>query len=170
MDNATRIMINSLTQDILTLFNIQIPIQDIDELVGMLGGSIQTDFSCTDGSVVKEGESFRILISPFQDEKRRRFTIAHELGHLFLHMGYLTNAELWERQDENIYHRLGSSEKEYQANEFAAAFLMPQKEYIKIMNENIIGDKVNTFKIAEYFNVSVEAASNRGKFLGYLKW
>lgn len=163
-------MINSLTQDILTLFNIQIPIQDIDELVGMLGGSIQTDFSCTDGSVVKEGESFRILISPFQDEKRRRFTIAHELGHLFLHMGYLTNAELWERQDENIYHRLGSSEKEYQANEFAAAFLMPQKEYIKIMNENIIGDKVNTSKIAEYFNVSVEAASNRGKFLGYLKW
>lgn len=170
MDNATRIMINSLTQDILTLFNIQIPIQDIDELVGMLGGSIQTDFSCTDGSVVKEGESFRILISPFQDEKRRRFTIAHELGHLFLHMGYLTNAELWERQDENIYHRLGSSEKEYQANEFAAAFLMPQNEYIKIMNENIIGDKVNTSKIAEYFNVSVEAASNRGKFLGYLKW
>lgn len=170
MDNATRNMINSLTQDILTLFNIQIPIQDIDELVGMLGGSIQTDFSCTDGSVVKEGESFRILISPFQDEKRRRFTIAHELGHLFLHMGYLTNAELWERQDENIYHRLGSSEKEYQANEFAAAFLMPQKEYIKIMNENIIGDKVNTSKIAEYFNVSVEAASNRGKFLGYLKW
>lgn len=170
MDNATRIMINSLTQDILTLFNIQIPIQDIDELVGMLGGSIQTDFSCTDGSVVKEGESFRILVSPFQDEKRRRFTIAHELGHLFLHMGYLTNAELWERQDENIYHRLGSSEKEYQANEFAAAFLMPQKEYIKIMNENIIGNKVNTSKVAEYFNVSVEAASNRGKFLGYLKW
>jgi len=170
MDNATRIMINSLTQDILTLFNIQIPIQDIDELVDMLGGSIQTDFSCTDGSVVKEGNSFRILVSPFQDEKRRRFTIAHELGHLFLHMGYLTNAELWERQDENIYHRLGSSEKEYQANEFAAAFLMPQKEYIKIMNENIIGNKVNTSKIAEYFNVSVEAASNRGKFLGYLKW
>lgn len=170
MDNATRIMINSLTQDILTLFNIQIPIQEIDKLVSVLGGSIQTDFSCTDGSVVKEGDSFRILISPFQDEKRRRFTIAHELGHLFLHMGYLTNAELWERQEENIYHRLGSSEKEYQANEFAAAFLMPQKEYIKIMNENIIGNKVNTSKIAEYFNVSVEAASNRGKFLGYLKW
>lgn len=170
MDNATRIMINSLTQDILTSFNIQIPIQDIDELVGMLGGSIQTDFSYTDGSVVREGDSFRIFVSPFQDEKRRRFTIAHELGHLFLHMGYLTNAELWKRQKENIYHRLGSSEKEYQANEFAAAFLMPQKEYLKIMNKNISGNKVDTSKIAEYFNVSVEAASNRGKFLGYLKW
>ncbi len=170
MDIATRKMINSLTQDILTSFKIQVPIQNIDELVRLLGGSIQTDFGCTDGAVMKEGDSFKILVSPFQDEKRRRFTVAHELGHLFLHMGYLTNEELWERQDENIYHRLGSSEKEYQANEFAAAFLMPQNEYLKKMNENVIGDKVNTSKIAEYFNVSVEAASNRGKFLGYLKW
>ncbi len=170
MDNSTRMMINSLTQDILVSFDIQVPIQNIDELVASLGGSVQTDYSFTDGAVEKEGESFRILVSPFQEEKRRRFTIAHELGHLFLHMGYLTNAELWAQQDTNIYHRLGSSEKEYQANEFAAAFLMPQKEYLRIMNENIIGNKVNTSKIAEYFNVSVEAASNRGKFLGYLKW
>lgn len=171
MNNATRTMINSLTQDILDSFNIQIPIQDIDKLVVSLGGSVQTDYSFTDGAVVKEGDSFRILVSPFQDEKRRRFTIAHELGHLFLHMGYLTNEELWKRQDDNIYHRLGSSEKEYQANEFAAAFLMPKKEYLKKMNEYLVGNnKVNTSKIAEYFNVSVEAASNRGKFLGYLKW
>lgn len=170
MNNATRTIINSLTEDILDSFKIQIPIQDIDALVDLLGGSIQTDFSCTDGTVVKEGESFRIFVSPFQDEKRRRFTIAHELGHLFLHMGYLINEELWKRQDENVYNRLGSSEKEYQANEFAAALLMPKNEYLKKMNEYIIEDKVNTSKIAEYFNVSVAAASNRGKFLGYLKW
>ena len=71
-----------------------------------------------------------------------------------------------------MYHRAGSvsSEKEYQANEFAAAFLMPRDEYLKKMNEYTDGNKVNTSKIAEYFNVSVEAASNRGKFLGYLKW
>ncbi len=171
MDNLTRRMIDSLTQDILDSFHIQVPIQDMDELVHSLGGSIQTDFSYADGAVVKVGDSFRILLSPFQDEKRRRFTIAHELGHLFLHMGYLTNAELWGRQEENMYHqRLGSSEKEYQANEFAAAFLMPKNEYLKKLNEFVIGNKVNTSKIAEYFNVSVEAASNRGKFLGYLKW
>lgn len=84
-------------------------------------------------------------------------------------MGYLTNKKLWESQGEHIYHRIGSSEKEYQANEFAAAFLMPKQEYIKIMNENLKGNTVNTSKIAEYFHVSVEAASNRGKFLGYLK-
>ena len=32
------------------------------------------------------------------------------------------------------------------------------------------GNVVDTSKIAEYFNVSVEVASNRGKFLGYLRW
>ena len=47
---------------------------------------------------------------------------------------------------------------------------MPQEEYLKVMNDNLAGNKVDTSKIAEYFNVSVEAASNRGKFLGYLKW
>lgn len=170
MDNATKIIINSLAQDILTLFNIAIPIKNIDEIVTGLGGNIQTDDNFIDGAILKEGSSFKILVSPFQDEKRRRFTVAHELGHLFLHMGYLTNAELWKRQNETIYNRFGDSDKEYQANEFAAAFLMPQKEYLRIMKENVIGDKVLTYKIAEYFNVSVEAASNRGKFLGYLEW
>ena len=170
MDNATRIMINSLTQDILTLFNIQIPIQDIDELVGMLGGSIQTDFSCTDGSVVKEGESFRILISPFQDEKRRRFTIAHELGHLFLHMGFRTNSNQWNAQNDITYYRNGNSELEYQANEFAAAFLMPQRDYEVILRQNIKQNIADTSAIAEHFYVSIEAAATRGKWLGYLRW
>lgn len=173
MNNATRTMINTLTQDILDSYDIQIPIQNIDDIVVSLGGSVQTGHSFTDGSVTKEGDSFKISLSPFQNEKRRRFTIAHELGHLFLHMGYLTNEELWKRQDDHTYHRSGISvsEREYQANEFAAAFLMPEKAYLKKLNDCLIeGNKVNTTKIAEYFNVSVEAASNRGKFLGYLKW
>ena len=33
MDNLTRTMIDSLTQDILDSFHIQVPIQDMDELV-----------------------------------------------------------------------------------------------------------------------------------------
>ena len=85
-------------------------------------------------------------------------------------MGYLIYEELWDEQEYNIYHRSGSSEQEYQANEFAAAFLMPQDEYLKVMDENTINNRVDTLKIADYFNVSIEAASNRGKFLGYLRW
>ena len=69
MNDATRNMINSLTEDILHSFDIQVPIQDIDGLVRLMGGSIQEDYSHLDGAVEKDGESFRILVSPFQDEK-----------------------------------------------------------------------------------------------------
>lgn len=59
---------------------------------------------------------------------------------------------------------------EYQANEFAAALLMPKKAYKEIMDQYTIGNEVETDKIASYFGVSISAASNRGKFLGYLQW
>ena len=170
MDNSTRKMINSLAEDVLSAYNISVPIGNIDEIVEKLGGTIQKEAFFSDGAVEKEGNGFKIIVSPFQDEKRERFTIAHELGHLFLHMGYRTNNELWEKQENNIYHRIGNSEKEYQANEFAAAFLMPATEYLSVLNKVAEGNMVDTSKIAEYFNVSIEAAANRGKFLGYLRW
>lgn len=170
MDNSTRRMINSLAEDVLSAYNISVPIENIDEIVEKLGGTIQKEAFFSDGAVEKEGNGFKIIVSPFQDEKRERFTIAHELGHLFLHMGYRTNNELWEKQENNIYHRIGNSEKEYQANEFAAAFLMPATEYLSVLNKVAEGNMVDTSKIAEYFNVSIEAAANRGKFLGYLRW
>ena len=170
MDNSTRRMINSLAEDVLSAYNISVPIGNIDEIVEKLGGTIQKEAFFSDGAVEKEGNGFKIIVSPFQDEKRERFTIAHELGHLFLHMGYRTNNELWEKQENNIYHRIGNSEKEYQANECAAAFLMPATEYLSVLNKVAEGNMVDTSKIAEYFNVSIEAAANRGKFLGYLRW
>ena len=89
MDAAMRNMINSLTEDILHSFQIPIPIQNIEGLVEKLGGTVQEDIRCSEGSVEKRGNSFVITVSPFTDEKRRRFTIAHVLGYLFLHMGYM---------------------------------------------------------------------------------
>ena len=143
MDNSTRRMINSLAEDVLSAYNISVPIGNIDEIVEKLGGTIQKEAFFSDGAVEKEGNGFKIIVSPFQDEKRERFTIAHELGHLFLHMGYRTNNELWEKQENNIYHRIGNSEKEYQANEFAAAFLMPATEYLSVLNKVAEGNMVS---------------------------
>ncbi len=173
MNKELRMLINNLTQDIIELFQIQIPITDINDVVNKLGGHIKEDFnivSISDGSIRKQGDGFVIFVSPFQSIERKNFTIAHELGHLFLHMGYMIDSELWEQQNET-YYRSGDSLKEYQANEFAAALLMPEKQYKKIMDQYTIEDNVvETSKIASYFKVSVSAASNRGKFLGYLEW
>lgn len=41
-------------------------------------------------------------------------------------------------------------------------------EYKRIMDENIVGNKVDILKIVEYFNVFFYVVFNRGKWLGYL--
>ena len=173
MNNELRILINNLTQDIIDLYNIQIPIQNIDEVVKKIGGRVEESLDIDnmfDGSIRKQDDGFIIYISPFQSTERRKFTIAHELGHLFLHMGYRVNSDLWNKQMDATYYRAGDSLLEYQANEFAAALLMPKKIYKVIMDQHTIGNEVETDKIASYFGVSISAASNRGKFLGYLQW
>ena len=75
----TKVMINSLAEDILNVYDISVPIQNIGDIVEILGGTIQKETSFSDGAVEKEGDGFRIIVSPYQDEKRERFTIAHEL-------------------------------------------------------------------------------------------
>lgn len=173
MDFATRNYISDLAQQVINAYGIAIPITDIDRVVKDIGGTIEEknnfDDLC-DGTIIKDGEkSFRIAISPYQNDQRRSFTIAHELGHLFLHMGFRTNADLWQAQKRTVYRRFGSSEQEYQANEFAASLLMPREIYRKALMDNAVNGRVNIAKVADYFHVSQSAAINRGRFLGYLR-
>lgn len=174
LDNTMKNLINDTVDAIIRWYNIDIPIYDIDKVVKDMGGKvIENPYidGFSDGKIRKTGSnSFQIEVSPYQTEERRNFTIAHELGHLFLHMGFRTNDEIWEQQNCKFYYRNGNSALEYQSNEFAAALLMPQDEYERIMYDNIEGNLVNTSEIARYFHVSVDAAANRGKWLGYLKW
>lgn len=173
MDHGMREAINNLTDEIIRVFSIQIPINNIDEVVSRMGGRIVEDDKLSgdsDGLIRRTEDSFEIIVSPFQSPTRRNFTIAHELGHLFLHMGYLTNPKIWKKQENKIYNRSGNSEEEYQANQFAGALLMPKKDYIECMKHNTEGRLVNTLEMASFFNVSLNAASTRGKWLGLLEW
>lgn len=154
-------------------FDISAPIRDIADAVFRLGGYIEEvdDFSRLYGCAVeKTGEGcFVIYVPRGQIATRRNFTVAHELGHLFLHMGYKINERLWEAQTENPYCIAQSGRDEYQANEFAAAFLMPRREYDWKLRELTTDGTVRIREVADYFNVSVEAATNRGKALGYIQ-
>lgn len=176
MNNTLRNQINELAETVLNVFDIPRPITDMNEVVHKLGGKIVEDSSLglfSDGIVKKERNSkysFSISIPKNQPWARKNFTIAHELGHLFLHMGYKINEDLWKESDGVVFNRRGNSEVEMQANEFAAAFLMPKSDYKRIMDKNSDGDTVYIGKVAEYFNVSIDAASYRGKWLGYLQW
>lgn len=174
LDNGIRELVNELADAVRHLYEISGPIDDIDRVVETIGGRVVEDSSLdgfSDGRIRKTGEnSFEITVSPFQSKERRNFTIAHELGHLFLHMGFKTNLEQWRAQNNVTYYRNGNSELEYQANEFAAAFLMPQRDYELVLRQNTEQNIADTSAIAKYFYVSIEAAATRGKWLGYLRW
>ncbi|HEX8833809.1 MAG TPA: ImmA/IrrE family metallo-endopeptidase [Abditibacteriaceae bacterium] len=106
------------------------------------------------GSLKVYGENnFTIYLSPITSALRDNFTIAHEMGHYFLHIlpsGLLTNEPFIEigRHGEGIL--------EQQANRFAAALLMPRNEFIEIAKQ---GENLNA--LAGRFRVSVPAAQVR---------
>ncbi len=172
MDRKMRNCIEQLAKEVRDAFGIRIPITNIDEIVQKLNGTLTSEDSfddLCDGTIRKKNDGFEIRLSPYQSPERRTFTIAHELGHLFLHMGYCIDKERWEAQDGHAYCRFGTSEQEYQANEFAACLLMPKNLYADILDEFTQDDNVDIASVAKYFHVSTAAATNRGKFLGYIE-
>lgn len=60
-------------------------------------------------------------------------------------------------------------EQTLQANLFAYALLMPEREYRKQIAIHTHGNTVDTKAIACYFGVEVKAAAERGYQLGLLK-
>lgn len=102
-------LIDAMTQEVINIYDIQIPITNIDEVVRSMGGTVKEDptiDSFSDGKIRKSGsDSFIIKVSPYQTEERRNFTIAHELGHLFLHMGFRRMNS--DGKSKTIFHIIG---------------------------------------------------------------
>ncbi len=125
--------------------------------------------ACIDTHV--EGASqlrFRIRYAAWKPERRILFSIAHELGHFFLHL--LKNDGTVEKK-ATLYRDFQGSTKEWQANEFAAALLMPEKEFIATFEEELEksqlsgSNNINVGNIADHFGVSAPAAMVRGQIL-----
>lgn len=87
-----------------------------------------------------------------------KFKLAHELGHIFLHLN-LSNDDI-----------MGSNQAEYDANEFAAHFLMPTNLFLEEICELTNENKIDVDDLATVFGVSYNAALTRGRFLGVFAW
>ena len=92
-----------------------------------------------------------------KSQSRINFDIAHELGHIILHKG------LSKEQYSAYFNKI-----EKDANRFASAFLMPASNaYDKLCN--LIAFKPRFFiPVANYFNVSIQAAVRRAKDLNII--
>lgn len=125
---------------------------DVSELVAALGISVaKTPLDDRiSGFLQRSGDGWLIGVNSLHHPNRQRFTLAHELGHYFLHRdkGPFED-ELLFRKD-NQFNPL-----EREANEFAALLLMPPIEFGRAIRH----DNIET--VARRFGVSKQAAEYR---------
>lgn len=173
LDLETKEYISELTDKIREKYNIKTPIQDMTEIIKNIGGNVIQKYnfdSYYDATVMKTNDMFYIAIPIINDIQRKNFAIAHELGHLFLHMGFKTNIEVWDNQVLNKYIRFSMIEQEIQANEFAASLLIPKDEYInEIKQQTKNNQDIDIKAISKKFNVGYILAYNRGYYLKILE-
>lgn len=134
------------------------------------------------GSIAKAGDSFVIYVNAKHPSTRKRFTIAHELGH------YEKHREIIEERSEMVTRKVQPTESnqevqseeisigmmraedslltpedrtmEVEANAFAADLLMPENEFRALWSKT---DSID--EIANEFGVSVPAATVRANKL-----
>lgn len=165
--SAMREIINRTAEKLYKDLNLE-PGFNISDVITKLGGTLEFEAKSHISVYPKNsGNNFKI-IHPFEnlDDVYVRFDIAHELGHLFLHMteldkdgNYHINSTYTKKRDICIM--------EWEAMEFAASFLMPESIfYIKVelvyANENI-KDKIQC--LADIFKVPYKSVIIRGKSL-----
>lgn len=138
--------------------------RSLEEVVGNLGGEIIEqdifDLSSTDdGSIdVRALTDFTIYVQDFVSSARKRFTIAHELGHYFLHYQVVLKGEGQFRASR--YTDGETDRAEWEANWFAAGFLMPRPEFLAAQSEL----NQSLTRVAERFGVSLAAARFHAKY------
>jgi Zn-dependent peptidase ImmA (M78 family) len=105
-----------------------------------------------------------ILVAEGAQPNRRRFSIAHELGHFVMYLRRdpaqddVPETDVFYRNQDS---RTAKKPEEVFANQFGAALLMPRR-FVRALVE----DGKNDLVLARYFEVSLEAMTNRLKNLG----
>lgn len=115
------------------------------------------------GVLIRDINSVIIGVNSLHADTRKRFTIAHELGHFFLHKGEPVHIDRGFRVNfRNGNSSLAVDFEEVEANAFAAALLMPEKKLKTIVRGKLregidLEDSKELKKIANQFGVSQQA-------------
>lgn len=123
------------------------------------------------GMLVWRGNRAVIGVNRRHHPNRRRFTVAHELGHYLLHREL---ASVFVDGPGVLYRDLSSSEdsrqQEIDANRFAAEFLLPEAAVRECLGEQSVDahDEITIRALAERFRVSPQALTIRLTRLGLI--
>lgn len=127
----------------------------------------------TIGEIQINEDKCTIYYNPLENEflSRKRFTIAHELGHFFLHR---KEGSFVDNQTTMSRHLSYWSIKEAEANDFAARLLMPVKHIIDAIEELLhdeseeLTETILVRNLKDKFQVSEIAMKYRLSNLGIL--
>ena len=116
--------------------------------------------------LAKRGSNVWILLDESGSPSRKRFSIAHELGHHFLHLdsdGEIVdrNADLFRISEYSSSELTPERRREIEANQFAAALLMPES-----LVRQTWPDYSSVSEMAKLFQVSEESMGYRVASLG----
>lgn len=132
----------------------------------------------SEGRLARKGARGIITVNEWiPEEGRKRFAVAHELGHFELH----TDSQLILCTEEDMYVWNETEEQELEANEFAANILMPEeifKCYLKneAPNMETVKELAQEFRTTltatalRYVNISQEPCAVVVCKDGYIKW
>ena len=165
-------------------FELKAPV-DVEQIANKLEIRVESDYSLESknivGEILFENEKAVIRINPFQNSysPRKRFTIAHEIGHFCLHStkskeSFVDSMKTMSRTESYW------DSRESEANNFAAQLLMPKDLIIDEGQEIIDTYKAQstsetipfyTFveRMADKFEVSSKAMEYRLKNLGIIR-
>ena len=136
---------------------------EIEDLIIYSNGIVkQIPLNNCDGRVVmKNGKSIVTLNSNIEFPQKKRFVLAHELGHILLH----SNKDATFSDDYNTLeaYKYGSQEKE--ANDFASELLMPSNLFANACQKQKFGMGLIRF-LSEKFNTSLTSTVYRYLDLG----
>jgi len=163
-------IVNKLLLDI-NFKGTKVPVKRVAETLGL---KIKEEYleDNISGFLYKKGKKPTIVVNEDHPLVRRRFTIAHEIGHYVLgHSGdlFLDRKYILFRDSKSSD---GSLRVEKQANKFAAELLMPEESILyEIENRNIDFDDDNQIvNLARAFGVSSQALLIRLSNVGVLKF
>jgi hypothetical protein len=111
-------------------------------------------FSC-EAALEPVGDGHRIVLPGSSPEGRRRFTIAHEIGHFVLHPHRLA-------PERNGGVNAAWQAEEREADQFAAELLMPED----LVREAVLLHGTDSVRLADRFEVSRQAMQVRLRSLG----
>lgn len=148
---------------------------DLDRVANWLGVRVHDEGLEDDvsGVLIVKGKERHILVNKAHHGNRRRFTIAHELGHLRLHDS--EGDRIFIDHQIRVYQRVGEASsdvykqpgsltdmrQEREANMFAASLLMPAPLVMRAALERDMRDEFDVAALAKTFGVSEQAMSIR---------